>query len=57
LIILITVTSVGLLLGGVYVLLSVPLASIVATVVNVTALGRDPEQQDEPKVFFPAKGS
>jgi predicted PurR-regulated permease PerM len=57
LIILITVTSVGLLLGGVYVLLSVPLASIVATVVNVTALGQDPEQQDEPKVFFAAKGS
>jgi predicted PurR-regulated permease PerM len=55
LVILITVTSVGLLLGGVYVLLSVPLASIVATVVNVAAFGH--EQQDEPKVFFPAKGS
>jgi predicted PurR-regulated permease PerM len=55
LIVLVTVTSLGLLLGGVYVLLSVPLASIVATVVDVAALGRDPEQQDVPKVLFPAK--
>jgi len=41
--VLITVTSIGLLLAaGVYVLLSVPLASIVATIVDVTMLGRDP---------------
>jgi predicted PurR-regulated permease PerM len=51
LIILITVTSVGLLLGGVYVLLSVPLASIVATIVDVTAFGTDPDKEPEPKVL------
>ena len=57
LIILITVTSVGLLLGGVYVVLSVPLASIVATILDVTAFGTDPDKEPEPKVFFPAKST
>jgi predicted PurR-regulated permease PerM len=54
LLVLITVTSLGLLLGGVYVLLSVPLASIVATVVDVTVLGREPDQETVPRVLFPA---
>lgn len=52
LIVLFTVTSIGLLLGGVYVLLSVPLASIIATIIDVTALGRNPEEQHVPKVLF-----
>jgi predicted PurR-regulated permease PerM len=55
LIILVTVTSIGLLLGGVYVLLSVPLAAILATIIEVAALGRDPEQHPVPRVLLPAK--
>jgi predicted PurR-regulated permease PerM len=55
LIVLVTVTSLGLLLGGVYVLLSVPLASIAATVIEVTAFGRDPDQQEVPSVLFPPR--
>jgi len=54
--VLVTVTSIGLLLAaGVYVLLSVPLASIVATIVDVTMLGREPNDQEVPRVLFPAK--
>jgi predicted PurR-regulated permease PerM len=55
LVILVTVTSIGLLLGGVYVLLSVPLASIVATIIDVTLLDRDPGRQYVPRVLFPPK--
>lgn len=55
LILLFTVTAIGLLLGGVYVVLSVPLASILATLVDVFVLNRDPDQQDVPTVLFPAK--
>jgi predicted PurR-regulated permease PerM len=57
LIVLVTVTSIGLLLGGVYVLLSVPLASIVATIIDVTIFDRDPEEQDIPRVLFRSKGA
>ena len=55
LIVLFTVTAMGLLLGGIYVLLSVPLASALATIVDVAVLNRDPEEQDVPTVLFPAK--
>jgi predicted PurR-regulated permease PerM len=55
LIVLLTVTAIALLLGGVYVLLSVPLASILATLVDVILLNRDPEEQDLPTVLFPTK--
>jgi predicted PurR-regulated permease PerM len=55
LIVLFTVTAIALLFGGVYVLLSVPLASILATLVDVILLNRDPEEQDVPTVLFPTK--
>jgi predicted PurR-regulated permease PerM len=55
LIVLFTVTAIALLLGGVYVLLAVPLASILATLVDVIVLNRDPEEQDVPTVLFPSK--
>jgi predicted PurR-regulated permease PerM len=55
LVILVTVTSIGLLLGGVYVLLSVPLASILATIIEVTLLGRDPHEQPLPRVLLRTK--
>ncbi len=55
LVVLVTVTAIGLLFGGVYVLLSVPLASFLATLVDVIVLNRDPERQNVPAVLFPAK--
>jgi predicted PurR-regulated permease PerM len=55
LVVLVTVTSIGLLLGGVYVLLSVPLASIIATIIDVAILDRAPEEQHVPRVLFPAQ--
>jgi predicted PurR-regulated permease PerM len=57
LIVLVTVTSMGLLLGGVYVLLAVPLAAIVSTLVDVTVLGRDPRDQEAPTVLGRPKGA
>jgi predicted PurR-regulated permease PerM len=55
LVLLLMVSAVGLLLGGVYVLISVPLASVAATVVDVAVLSRDPEEQDPPAVLFSRK--
>jgi predicted PurR-regulated permease PerM len=54
-IILITVTSVGLLFGGFYVLLSTPLAAVLATLVDVAVLKKDPTKQEVPKLVFPER--
>ena len=55
LIVLVTVSSVGLLFGGVYVLLSVPLAAVLATLADMFVLNRDPAKQEVPRILFPAK--
>jgi predicted PurR-regulated permease PerM len=55
LIVLVTVTSVGLLFGGFYVLLATPLAAILATLVDVIVLDKDPAEQEVPALIFPAK--
>jgi predicted PurR-regulated permease PerM len=55
LIILVTVSAVGLLFGGFYVLLSVPLAAVLATLVDVIVLEKDPAEEEVPAVLFPAK--
>ena len=52
LIILITVTSVGLLFGGFYVLLSTPLAAVLATLVDVTVFDKDPAKEKVPALIF-----
>jgi predicted PurR-regulated permease PerM len=57
LIVLVTVSAVGLLLGGFYVLLAVPFASVLATLADVIVMGHDPAQQEVPAVLFPAKDS
>jgi predicted PurR-regulated permease PerM len=57
LIVLVTVTAMGLLFGGVYVLLSVPLASVLATLVDVFVRHRNPAREEVPAVIFPAKDS
>ena len=55
LIVLVTVSAVGLLFGGVYVLLWVPLAAVLATLADVLILNRDPAKQEVPRILFPAK--
>jgi predicted PurR-regulated permease PerM len=55
LIILITVTSVGLLFGGFYVLLSTPLAAVLATLVDVTVFDKDPAKEKVPALIFPER--
>jgi predicted PurR-regulated permease PerM len=55
LIVLVTVSIVATLFGPFYVLLSVPLASVVATLIDVLVLERDPASQRVPTVVFPAK--
>ena len=57
LVVLVTVTGVGLLFGAVYVLLAVPLASMLGTIVDVFVRHRNPAREDVPAVIFPAKDS
>ena len=57
LVVLVTVSSVGLLFGGVFVLLAVPLASLLATLVDVLVRHRNPARAEVPTVIFPAKDS
>jgi hypothetical protein len=45
----------GVLLGGFYVLLSVPIAAVVATVVDVSLRGVDPAEVEVPTVIFPSQ--
>jgi predicted PurR-regulated permease PerM len=52
LIILITVTSVGIVFGGFYVLLSTPLAAVLATLVEVIVLDKDPAEEEVPSLIF-----
>ena len=55
LIVLVTVSVVAFLFGPFYVLLSVPLAAVLATLVDVVVRGRDPADQPAPTVILPAK--
>lgn len=55
LVVLISVTAIGLLLGGVYVLLAVPIAAVAVTLVDVIVRNKDPAKEDIPTVLFPAQ--
>jgi predicted PurR-regulated permease PerM len=55
LVVLFSVSAVTILFGGFAVLLAVPLAAVLATVVDVVVRGRDPADEDVPTVLFPAK--
>ena len=56
LVVLVSVISIGYLLGPVYVLIAIPIASIVATVVDVVVHGRDPAEEEAPAVLFAGTG-
>lgn len=55
LVVLVAVTAVGLLLGGVYVLLAVPIAAVLVTLVDVIVRDKDPSREEVPTVLFPAQ--
>ena len=52
LLVLVSVTAVGLLFGGFYVLLAIPLAAVLATLVDVIVRDKDPADEDVPAVLF-----
>ena len=52
LVVLVSVSAVGILFGGFYVLLAIPIAAVVATLVDVVVRDVDPAEQDVPAVLF-----
>jgi predicted PurR-regulated permease PerM len=55
LLVLVSVTAVGILFGGFAVVLAVPLVAVLVTVLNVVVRDLDPAEEDVPTVLFPAK--
>jgi predicted PurR-regulated permease PerM len=55
LVVLVSVTCVTILFGSFYVLLSVPIASLVVTIVDVVVRGVDPAETPVPTVLFTSK--
>jgi predicted PurR-regulated permease PerM len=53
--VLVAVSSVAILFGGFAVLLAIPLAAVLATLIDVLIRHHDPAEQDVPTVLFPAK--
>jgi predicted PurR-regulated permease PerM len=52
LIVLFSVSAIGILLGGFYVLLAIPIAAVLATLIDVVVRDVDPAAQDVPAVIF-----
>ena len=55
LLVLFSVTAVGILFGGFYVLLAIPIAAVLATLVDVVVRNVDPAEQEVPGLLFAAK--
>src|SRR4051812_28795097 len=56
LVVLVSVVTVGYLLGPIWVLIATPIAAVVATVVDVVVRGRDPAEEEAPTVLFAGTG-
>jgi len=56
LVVLVSVVSVGYLLGPIYVLIATPIAAVAVTLVDVVVRGRDPAEQEAPTVLFAGTG-
>ena len=57
LLVLFAITSVAILFGGFAVLLAIPIAATLATLVDVIVRGKDPATEDVPAVIFSARDS
>jgi predicted PurR-regulated permease PerM len=55
LLVLVSVTATAILFGGFAVLLAIPLAAVIATLVNVVVYERNPADEDVPAVIFAAQ--
>jgi predicted PurR-regulated permease PerM len=55
LLVLVSVTATAILFGGFAVLLAIPLAAVLATLVSVIVLEKDPAEEEVPTVLFPAQ--
>jgi predicted PurR-regulated permease PerM len=55
LVVLISVSAAGILLGGFYILLAIPIASLLVTLADVTIRGIDPAEATTPAVLFTPK--
>lgn len=55
LLVLVSVSAAAILFGGFAVLLAIPLAAVIATLLEVIVLDKDPTQEEVPTVLFPAK--
>jgi predicted PurR-regulated permease PerM len=55
LLVLVSVTAIGILFGGFAVILAVPVAAVLVTIVEVVVRDKDPAEEDVPTVLFPAK--
>jgi predicted PurR-regulated permease PerM len=55
LLVLFSVTAIGILLGGFYVLLAIPITAVLATLVDVVVRDFDPAEQDVPALLFAQK--
>ncbi len=53
--VLVAVAAVAILFGGFAVLLAIPLAAVLATLIDVLVRNRDPAKEEVPTVIFPAK--
>jgi predicted PurR-regulated permease PerM len=52
LVVLFSVTAIGILLGGFYVLLAIPVAAVLATLVDVVVRDVDPAEEEVPGILF-----
>jgi predicted PurR-regulated permease PerM len=52
LVVLFSVTAIGILFGGFYVLLAIPITAVLATLLDVVVRDVDPAEQDVPAVLF-----
>ena len=55
LVVLVAVTTCGLLFGGFAIILAIPLAAVIATLIDVIVRDKDPADEDVPAVIFSAK--
>lgn len=57
LVVLVSVIGIGYLLGWLYVLIAIPIAAIVSTLIDVVIHDRDPAEEDAPVVLFAGQKS
>jgi predicted PurR-regulated permease PerM len=53
LVVLVAVTATGVVLGGLAILLAIPIAAVLATLLDVVVFRKDPAQEDVPSVILP----